>query len=132
LNKKIASGDAGSIQGFWGRLKIYGSRLLLKELYLVMELRKKTQQNQRRLSSLVLHAPEDPHALEDDSSPGRPVQVEECCFNKYHLRLLRGSQDLRQQEVAEKIEIQTRYAAESFTTWTSGRISDIWLIRAEY
>jgi DNA polymerase, archaea type len=51
--------------------------------------------------------------LGDDSSPGKSVQVEECSFNTI-FGTFEGHRIFASRRVAEKIEIQTRYAAELY------------------
>ena len=67
----------------------------------------------------------DPHAYwEMVQALENRFRVEECSFNSI-FGTFEGHRIFASRKVAEKIEIQTRYAAELYNVM-SGRINDIW------
>ena len=74
--------------------------------------------------SFYMHL-KDPHAhWEMIQALENRFRVEECNFNSI-FGTFEGHRIYASRKVAEKIEVQTRYAAE-LTTWISSKINGIW------
>jgi hypothetical protein len=89
-------------------------RFLLQGLRGTVEPIKRAQQNQRCLSSKFLHAPErPPRPLRYDRKLESRYKFQECIFEAV-FSTTQGHRIYASRKVAEKIEVQTRYAAELY------------------
>ena len=101
-------------------------RLLLQGLCGTLGPRKRTVKDQRRLSSIILHAPKRPACpLGMIEGLASRYRVEECSFNTI-FGSFQGHKIYASRKVAENIEKQTRYTAELYSV-DIRQDQDIWL-----